>query len=200
MVHLGLLCRAPVWRGVPGNRGSSSQSPVLEIIERLGWLAFPTVAAVIVSPRPDNILGWMFCAVGVFAALGLAGEACAAHALVTSPGSLPGGVRVAATLRWGLCAPPVALTLILPLLFPDGRLPSRRWRFVCWLVGLAFQLLPIAAGIAVLKYHLYDIDLLINRTLVYALSPQCWPRSTSQAWVGAGASFDDSPARRATVW
>ena len=36
------------------------------------------------------------------------------------------------------------------------------------LFGLSVITLPAAIGIAVLKYRLYDIDLLINRTLVYA--------------------------------
>lgn len=40
-----------------------------------------------------------------------------------------------------------------------------------WLYGLPFAIavmtIPIAAGISILKYHLYDIDVLINRTLVY---------------------------------
>jgi hypothetical protein len=36
-----------------------------------------------------------------------------------------------------------------------------------WLWAIVFANLPIAVGIAVLRYHLYDIDILINRALAY---------------------------------
>jgi hypothetical protein len=67
-------------------------------------------------------------------------------------------------LKWFTYA---AALLILVLLLTDYLLPPSG--VVEVLYGLVVALVPVAAGIAILRYRLYDIDRLINRTLVYGL-------------------------------
>jgi hypothetical protein len=92
-----------------------------------------TVGAVIV-PRlsPRNPIGWLFCATGLsFGVIHFSGE-YVVYTLLAAPGSLPAGEALAWILAW-LWVPVVGLQVFLLLLFPDGRLPSRRWRWFFWL-------------------------------------------------------------------
>jgi len=92
-----------------------------------------TVGAVIV-PRlsPKNPIGWLFCATGLsFGVLHFSGE-YVVYTLLAAPGSLPASEALAWILAW-LWVPVVGLQVLLLLLFPDGRLPSPRWRWYFWL-------------------------------------------------------------------
>jgi hypothetical protein len=263
--------------GVPLSvaNGNLQRMPGFIVALLLAFTAFMVVGAVIVAHRPGNVIGWLFCAIGLVSATGTLALDYAEYAYVTRPGSLPGALLAAWYQWWWL--PLFALILVFtPLLFPTGRLLSARWRpvavaaaaataviavggaleptlklqnedytvrnpigltvvpdeeagrlvavlfgvLVCcavaallslvlrfrrsrgverqqlkWftyavvlaillqavpaplgegavydvLFGLTIAFIPIAAGIAVLRYRLYDIDRLINRTLVYGL-------------------------------
>ena len=241
-------------------------------------LAFAAVGAIVATRLPEHPIGWIFCATGLLWSVGLFGYEYARYGLYGTSERLPGAAAGAwlQFVETQLVAGMVALSL---LLFPDGRLPSRRWkpvavvtvvgmagvtlgsvlrpgpfddpfavvsnptgvagiRGVCdavvmlgWLlmwggmlaaavsaplrlrrapgverqqlkwvlaagplvaaavvadmatwfiwphghlqarmavIGVAFAVLPITAGIAILRYRLYDIDVVINRALVYA--------------------------------
>ena len=112
---------------------------------RVSNLVFPeTVIAVSFSPlgvligtrHPENPVGWLFCAIGLFGGLDLFCGVYAAYALLAEHGSLPGG-EVSAWIDSWVWIPVVALLAFATLLFPNGRLPSRRWRPFAWFVGVA---------------------------------------------------------------
>jgi signal transduction histidine kinase len=81
----------------------------------------------------------------VAATAGLAGN-YATYALVTHPGSLPFGRAAAWIDRWAI-VPALAMFIPLFLLFPDGRIPSRRWRPALWLAIGAPLLATVAFAV-----------------------------------------------------
>jgi hypothetical protein len=95
----------------------------------VGLIGAPILGALIASRRPENPYGWLWLGLGLsFALVGLA-EPYAAYGLVAEPGSLPAPrtVNSVLALGWGIM---VTLVPFVLLLFPTGRLPSRRWRFL----------------------------------------------------------------------
>jgi signal transduction histidine kinase len=110
-------------------------------------VSFSVVGALIASHRPENPIGWIFLAVGLFYGLLTAGEEYAIYALLTNPGSLPLGAEASWLMQW-VWAPGLGLILVfLPLLFPNGHPPSRRWRPVAWLGSLSIGLISVLASI-----------------------------------------------------
>jgi signal transduction histidine kinase len=93
---------------------------------------FAAVGWAIVTRQPRNTIGWLLLAVPFLTAIALFVADYAMVALVVHPGSLPFGRFAAWVDRWMLVA---MLTSFIPifLLFPDGRVPTPRWRPALWL-------------------------------------------------------------------
>jgi hypothetical protein len=111
-----------------------AQPPLpLEVWGLLVFVLFTTIGALVASRQPKNTIGWIFCALGLFLTSSSASGQYAIYALVSSPGSLPGG-GTAAWLEAFLNGPIIlVLFALVLLLFPDGRPLSRRWRAALWL-------------------------------------------------------------------
>ena len=91
-----------------------------------------TVGAIVASRRPENPIGWLLLLSGLAISINHFGAQYAIYALLAQPGSLPAGEALAWIASWLL---PIysGLQVFYLLLFPTGRLPSRRWRPLAWL-------------------------------------------------------------------
>jgi hypothetical protein len=109
-------------------------------------VSYPALGLLLAFRRPEHPIGWLFCAAGLVVGLEHFCVEYANYALLAQPGSLPGGQAAAWVSAW-VWVPFTALLAPLVLLFPDGRLPSRRWLPFAWLVGIATVALATVAAL-----------------------------------------------------
>jgi two-component system NarL family sensor kinase len=100
-----------------------------------GAITFSMLGAVIVSRRPDNRIGWLFFAFSLAAAIVHFGGEYGIYTLIANPDSLPGGAWMAWLASLSLFFEACLAVTFLLLLFPDGRLPTSRWRAFAWLAA-----------------------------------------------------------------
>jgi signal transduction histidine kinase len=107
---------------------------------------FVVVGWAIVTRQPRNAIGWLLFSVPLTGILSLFVGDYATEALARRPGSLAFGVAAAWVDRWLII---VTLGVFIPifLLFPDGKLPSKRWRPVLWLLIGAFAVTVVSWAI-----------------------------------------------------
>jgi two-component system NarL family sensor kinase len=116
--------------------------------------AFSVVGAIILTHKEGNAVGWLLCLAGMSGALGVFTEEYATYGLLR-PGLLPGVQLIAWIGTWVWFAFFGLIPLVL-LLFPDGHVPSRRWR-------------PLARAIIVFTIGVTVVLAVANRDLPVAV-------------------------------
>src|ERR687898_1954604 len=123
-------------------------------------LTFSVVGAIIASRQPRNAIGWLFCGVGLVMGINSLTGGYAEYRLSggSDPGSLAETAAWFASWSWTLLV--YVPTSFLLLLFPDGRLPSPRWRPVAWCAVLG--LIGFLAGYTLNPGPLEDFPQITN--------------------------------------
>jgi hypothetical protein len=134
MLYAAGICTAFVLQRRTGLQTNENQ--VENVAQIVGFGAFAVVGGLLVAKRPTNAISWIMATIALMVGIFLAGDAYAAYVMVTR--SQPDALAVVGAWTgswyWYLA---IALALVyLPLLFPDGRLPSRRWLPVAVLPGI----------------------------------------------------------------
>jgi hypothetical protein len=115
-------------------------------------LGYAVIGALIVNTHRSHVIGWMFCGAALsFGFSSFAGQ-YAILALVVAPGTLPFGQAMAWFGFWTDMPGIAVVALFLPLLFPDGRLPSSRWRPVAYFAAASVLVAVIVTMLAPSTY------------------------------------------------
>jgi hypothetical protein len=144
----------------PGLRG---EDPVEDLVIFGGFSMFAVVGAVLVAKRPGNPTGWFLSAASLL--VGCAAlETYAAYVMITR--GRPDWLAVVGvwvnSWYWFLF---IALAFIyLPLYFPDGRLPSRRWLPVAVIPGIGV-LVVVVLGMLTDTLRGQDVDYRIENPI-----------------------------------
>jgi hypothetical protein len=110
-------------------------------------IGYSVIGAIIASRLPAHPIGWICCAIGFTGAVEHFSGEYAVYALLARPEALAGGKAMVWIQNWFWILI-FGLIVFLLLLFPNGRLPSNRWRAFAWLSAAVTLIGAILAAIS----------------------------------------------------
>jgi len=144
--------------------GSHGLEPVEGLLLSVGFGLFAAMGALLIAKRPRNAVGWVLAGAALLVITGGTGDSYAAWVMTTR--GTPDALAVAgAWVQSWYWIPLLAVSFIaLPLLFPDGRLPSKRWRPAALLVVVGLAGL-VVAGMVTDTLTGQDVDYRIDNPI-----------------------------------
>jgi hypothetical protein len=134
--------------------------PVGAVFALATILTFSVLGAMIASRQPHNAIGWIFCGIGLVVGLNSPSVSYAEYRLAGGYGPWNLAETAAWYASWSWTVWLYVPTTFLLLLFPDGRLPSPRWRPVAWCAALG--VISFVAGYALSPGPLGDFPQITN--------------------------------------
>jgi hypothetical protein len=122
-------------RGMPVHLG---EPRILYPAFGVAAVAFAAVGAIVLVRRPGNVVGWLFSGVALCLAVSAVAHEYAIYAVIGREQPLPGGAAAAWMQSWAALSSLTTGVGLLFLVFPDGRLLSRRWRWAAGAVAVGF--------------------------------------------------------------
>lgn len=99
--------------------------------------ASAVVGFMVATRQPRNAVGWVFLASALFAVIRAVSGEYAIYGILTAPGSVPFAELCAWFSVLFRIPGPMLSFVVLPLLFPNGRVPSPGWRILLWIIILS---------------------------------------------------------------
>jgi hypothetical protein len=135
-----------LWASPNGPLPEGDRSRLEQAISLVSLLGPPLLGGLLASRRPSNPYGWLWVAYGLgWAVVGVT------NAYVTfmsaSGTEVLGWAGLIAWVDGFTFVALLGLTALILLLFPDGRPPSRRWRWLVWAIGVLVVVTTIAAAL-----------------------------------------------------
>lgn len=129
-----------------------SYTPLPFAPEDVAGTAFPIFGALLVFQRPRLVIGWLLCLGGLCSALNSLSANLAFLGFRDPRFTLPEGIWTVVGASWKLVI--LLLGVLLPLLYPDGRLPSARWRPLIW-----FTVAVLAVDVSIAEFQFQPLQL-----------------------------------------
>jgi hypothetical protein len=144
--------------------GSPGLDPVEGTILWVGFGMFAAMGALLIGKRPRNPVGWIMAGAALILGLAPTGDFYAAWVMTTRGEPDVLAVLGAWVQNWYWMPLLYLVFAVLPLVFPDGRLPSRRWRVPAG-IGAAGALALVVSGMLTGTLSGQDVDYRIDNPI-----------------------------------